>query len=132
MSDEFDALLATTELEREKADGIKSLIAASKLAAKYQHRAEVAEAALARVEVEVAEHWVERERLENLTDVAEHNLHEAVADLKERDAGIERLRRQRNAARKALVRVNALAETWTEWGDETASDMLRAALEPTS
>jgi hypothetical protein len=51
MSDEFDALLATTELEREKADGIRSLIAASKLAAGYQHRAEVAEAALARVEV---------------------------------------------------------------------------------
>ena len=49
-SPEFDALLATTQLEREKADGIKSLIAASKLAADYQHRAEVAEAALARVE----------------------------------------------------------------------------------
>jgi len=75
----------------------------------------------------------EIERLENLTDVAEHNLHEAVADLKERDAGIERLRRQRNEARKALVRVRALAETWTEWGDETASDMLRAAIKgPTS
>ena len=49
MSDEFSALLATTQLEREKADGINSLIAASKLAADYQHRAEVAEAALARV-----------------------------------------------------------------------------------
>ena len=48
-SPEFDALLATTHLEREKADGIRSLIAASKLAADYQHRAEVAEAALARV-----------------------------------------------------------------------------------
>jgi len=49
-SPEFDALLATTQLEREKADGIRSLIAASRLAADYQHRAEVAEAALARVE----------------------------------------------------------------------------------
>jgi hypothetical protein len=47
MSDEFDALLATTELEREKADGIRSLIAAAKLAAGYQHRAEKAEGALA-------------------------------------------------------------------------------------
>ena len=50
-SPEFDALMATTQLEREKADGIKSLIAASRLAADYQHRAEVAEAALARVYV---------------------------------------------------------------------------------
>ena len=33
MSDEFDALLVTTQLEREKADGIKSLIAASRLGA---------------------------------------------------------------------------------------------------
>ena len=48
-SPEFSALLATTELEREKADGINSLIAASKLAAGYQTRAEKAEAALARV-----------------------------------------------------------------------------------
>ena len=53
MSDEFSALLATTQLEREKADGIRSLIAASKLAADYQHRAEVAEAALARVSAAV-------------------------------------------------------------------------------
>ena len=53
MSDEFNALLAATELEREKADGIRSLIAASKLAAGYQARAEKAEAALARVEVVV-------------------------------------------------------------------------------
>jgi len=50
MSAEFDALMASTQLEREKADGIKSLIAASRLAAGYQRRAEVAEAALARVE----------------------------------------------------------------------------------
>jgi len=50
-SPEFDALMATTQLEREKADGIKSLIAASRLAADYQHRAEKAEAALARVYV---------------------------------------------------------------------------------
>jgi hypothetical protein len=78
---------------------------------------------------EVAEHWIERERLENLTDVAEHNLHEAVADLKERDAGIERLRRQRNEARATIERVRALAETWTEWGDLTASEMLRNAVE---
>ena len=46
-SPEFDALMAQTQLEREKADGIRSLIAASKLAADYQHRAEKAEAALA-------------------------------------------------------------------------------------
>jgi hypothetical protein len=51
VSTEFDALMASTQLEREKADGIKSLIAASKLAARYQHRAEKAEAALARVYV---------------------------------------------------------------------------------
>jgi len=59
MSDEFSALLATTQLERSKADGINSLIAASKLAARYQHRAEVAEAALARVYVLASrwEHW---------------------------------------------------------------------------
>jgi len=50
------------------------------------------------------------ERLENLTDVAEHNLHEAIADLKERDAGIERLRRQRDEARAALARVEALLD----------------------
>jgi len=43
------------------------------------------------------------ERLENLVDVAEHNLHEAIADLKERDAGIARLRRQRNEARRRQV-----------------------------
>ena len=78
---------------------------------------------------EVAEHWVERERLENLTDVAEHNLHEAVADLKERDAGITRLKQQRDEARAAIKRVRALADTWTEWGDETASGMLRDAIE---
>ena len=48
-SPEFDALLAMTKLDREKADGIKSLIAASKLAADYQARAEVAEAALERI-----------------------------------------------------------------------------------
>ena len=54
-SPEFDALMATTQLEREKADGIKSLIAASKLAADYQHRAEVAEAALARVSALLAD-----------------------------------------------------------------------------
>ena len=77
---------------------------------------------------EVAEHWIERERLENLTDVAEHNLHEAIADLKERDAGIKRLRLQRNKARVSLARVRALAETWTEWGDISASDMLRDAI----
>ena len=50
-SPEFSALLAATQLEREKADSINSLIAASRLAAGYQHRAEVAEAALARVYV---------------------------------------------------------------------------------
>ena len=50
MSAEFDALMASTQLEREKADGIRSLVAASNLAAKYQHRAEVAEAALGRVQ----------------------------------------------------------------------------------
>ena len=50
MSAEFAALMASTHLEREKADGIKSLIAASRLAARYQHRAEVAEAALGRVQ----------------------------------------------------------------------------------
>ena len=54
-SPEFDALLATTQLEREKADGINSLIAASKLAAGYQHRAEKAEAALARVSALLAD-----------------------------------------------------------------------------
>ena len=53
MSTEFDALMAQTQLEREKADGIRSLVAASKLAAGYQHRAEVAEAALARVSAQV-------------------------------------------------------------------------------
>ena len=54
-SPEFDALMAQTQLEREKADGIKSLIAASKLAARYQHRAEVAEAALVVARVALAE-----------------------------------------------------------------------------
>ena len=49
MSDEFDALLAETQLEREKADGIRSLDAASKLAAGYQARAEKAEAEVARL-----------------------------------------------------------------------------------
>ena len=49
-SPEFDALMATTQLEREKADGINSLIAAAKLAEGYQVRARKAEAALARVE----------------------------------------------------------------------------------
>ena len=44
-SPEFDAALALTVAEREKADGIKSLVAASKLAATYQGRAEKAEAA---------------------------------------------------------------------------------------
>ena len=48
-SPEFDAALAVTELEKSKADGIKSLIAASKASAHYQARAEKAEAALARV-----------------------------------------------------------------------------------
>jgi hypothetical protein len=51
VSAEFAALMASTHLEREKADGIKSLIAASKLAAGYQARAEKAEAALVRVYV---------------------------------------------------------------------------------
>jgi len=49
-SPEFDALMATTQLEREKADGIRSLVSSAKATAKWQHRAEVAEAALARVE----------------------------------------------------------------------------------
>ena len=44
---EFDAALAVTELEKSKADGIKSLIAAVKASARYQARAEKAEAALA-------------------------------------------------------------------------------------
>ena len=48
-SPEFDAALAVTELEKSKADGIKSLIAAVKASAHYQARAEKAEAALARV-----------------------------------------------------------------------------------
>jgi len=48
-SAEFSALLATTQLEREKADGIKSLVSSAKATAKWQHRAEVAEAALTRV-----------------------------------------------------------------------------------
>jgi hypothetical protein len=52
-SPEFSALLATTQLEREKADGIRSLIAASKLAAGYQARAEKAEAALALTWLEI-------------------------------------------------------------------------------
>jgi len=47
MSAEFAALMATTQLEREKADGIKSLVAASKLAAKYEAERD---AALARNE----------------------------------------------------------------------------------
>ena len=47
MSVEFDAQLATSEWERDKADWVKSMGAASKLAATYQHRAEAAEAALA-------------------------------------------------------------------------------------
>ena len=46
---EFDAALALAEWERDKADWVKSMGNASKLAADYQHRAEVAEAALARV-----------------------------------------------------------------------------------
>ena len=48
-SPEFDAALAVTELEKSKADGIKSLITAVKASAGYQARAEKAEAALARV-----------------------------------------------------------------------------------
>ena len=56
MSAEFAALMASTHLEREKADGIQSLIAASRLAAKYQHRTEVAEAALARVRALLGDH----------------------------------------------------------------------------
>ena len=48
-SPEFDAALAVTELEKSKADGIKSLVDLSKISAGYQARAEKAEAALARV-----------------------------------------------------------------------------------
>ena len=55
MSESLDALLATTQLEREKADGIRSLIAASKLAAGYQHRAEKAEADNARLRTVLTE-----------------------------------------------------------------------------
>lgn len=65
-SPEFDALMATTQLEREKADGIKSLVAATKLAAKYQHRAEVAEAALGRVHEAAA--WLDRMLVESTKD----------------------------------------------------------------
>ena len=46
MSDEFDAAIARTEWQRDKADWVKSM---ANVAAGYQHRAEVAEAALARV-----------------------------------------------------------------------------------
>ena len=43
----------------------------------------------------------------------------------ELDAVTKRL----DAALAALARVSALADTWTEWGDLIASDMLRDALE---
>ena len=36
---------------------------------------------------------------------------------------------ERDAALAAVGRVRSLAETWTEWGDETASNMLRDAIE---
>ena len=48
-SPEFDAALAVTELKKSKADGIKSLIAAVKASARYQARAEKAEATVDRV-----------------------------------------------------------------------------------
>ena len=48
-SPEFDAALALTEWQRDKADWVKSMANASELAAGYQARAEKAEAALARV-----------------------------------------------------------------------------------
>ena len=46
-SPEFDAALALTEWQRDKADWVKSMVNASELAAGYQARAEKAEAALA-------------------------------------------------------------------------------------
>ena len=48
-SPEFDALMATTQLEREKADGIRSLVAASRHSAKYQYERDIARAALVRI-----------------------------------------------------------------------------------
>ena len=50
-SPEFDAALAVTELEKSKADGIKSLIAASKASAAWQQRAQKAEAMLESIRV---------------------------------------------------------------------------------
>jgi len=55
-SPEFDALMATTQLEREKADDIRSLVAASKLAAKYEGERDAALAALARVGALLGDH----------------------------------------------------------------------------
>ena len=52
-SPEFDAALAQASWERDKADWVKSMANASKLAAGYQARAEKAEAALARVSAAV-------------------------------------------------------------------------------
>jgi hypothetical protein len=51
MSDEFSALLAATTAERAHADAITSFVAQTRALGKWQHRAEVAEAALARIEV---------------------------------------------------------------------------------
>ena len=52
-SPEFDAALALTEWQRDKADWVKSMANASELVVGYQARAEKAEAALARVSAAV-------------------------------------------------------------------------------
>ena len=49
MSDEFDALLATTELERSKADGIKSLVSSVKATTKAQDERDEALALIERI-----------------------------------------------------------------------------------
>ena len=49
MSDEFDALLALTVAEREKADGIKSLVASVKATTKAQDERDVALALIERI-----------------------------------------------------------------------------------
>ena len=54
-STEFDALMATTQLEREKADGIKSLVSSAKATAKAQQERDVALAEVAKLRAVLTE-----------------------------------------------------------------------------
>jgi hypothetical protein len=75
-SPEFEALLAATTAERAHADAITSFVTQTKALVKWQHRAEVAEAALARVE-QLAREW-------GLTEFP----HEVTADMMRLDLGL--------------------------------------------